>query len=260
MATTLLLIGGAYAPPIGVEYTLSPHAALLVTSGGNGFILDMADSFFAVSPIGAEMIHLALTRGCGAAVAALATRYATEPATIRTDIERLLADLATRKILRPAGKMVDEAFGAATPRWDAVAIARLTNTVLHCLPSTRSRAAVLLMSARLSFALCGWVATVTAWQRYLVPRGVTAAVRLPAVAAIDATVRRVSANLPFLGDCKERALACWALARREGCAASIVVGANPYPLSAHAWCEAGTEVIGDDAQVCRRFVPVFRYI
>jgi hypothetical protein len=125
----------------------------------------------------------------------------------------------------------------------------------------RSRAWIALALARLSFLMLGWNPTVKAWQKRLcegrkAPPDAHASVLAQ---AIDDSVRSVAARHPMNIDCKERALASFALARCAGLPATLVVGVEFYPLAGHSWCETGSAVIGDEKSNCQRFTPAFRF-
>lgn len=77
--------------------------------------------------------------------------------------------------------------------------------------------------------------------------------------AIDHAVRD-AASRSFMGfECKERSLACLALARGSGIPAELVVGVAHEPMRAHVWVEAQGRVISDDPEQHRLFEAVVRY-
>lgn len=57
-------------------------------------------------------------------------------------------------------------------------------------------------------------------------------------------------------ECKEISLTSWSLLRRLGASPELFVGVELYPFAAHAWCEAGGEVIADTPDRCMRYTPV----
>lgn len=246
---TLLLDSNADAC---ADYALTPHAALLVTETGNGFVFDMAGEFYAVPPVGAVMLRHALESGEDRAVAEIAALYEADAATVRTDLRGLLANLMSRGVIRSR----DEAAAPARRSLGARVIARMARLAL-ALPGPTLQAGATLTLSRLSFMLFGWAATLAAWRDAM-----PAAARESGVtyAAIDEAVRSVSARLPFGGACKERALSAFVMARRAGLPASVVVGVVQYPLGAHAWCEAApSTILGDEIDNCARYRAVFRY-
>jgi hypothetical protein len=76
--------------------------------------------------------------------------------------------------------------------------------------------------------------------------------------AIDAFSRSMAASHPLPVECKERALATWALARISGVPAELVVGVHPFPLEGHCWCAYDGAVYSDDSERCAQFEPVWR--
>ena len=141
----------------------------------------------------------------------------------------------------------------------APAIAGMALGALRFARSHRRRAWIALTLARVSFLVSGWNATVEAWRRRLpAARGLVADLPEQSARAIDQAVRGAAAHHMMNVDCKERALACFALARMVGLPATLVVGVDFYPLAGHSWCESGPDVIGDEDAHCRRFTPAFR--
>lgn len=250
--------------PVTAPWELSPDAALVVTGDGNGCVLDMNGKFFAVGPVGAEMLRIALESGPDAAVARIAGQYGVDPERVLADLDALVADMQARGILlrgtndrHPAGRL------------GARLVAGLVGGLFRMVTGPRSRVVVALAASRLSFALFGWRATVEAWTRHgsaAVAPGAEDETRAIA-AGIDRLVRDIAPRLWFDVDCKERALTCRMLARRAGLEADLVIGVAFYPLSGHCWCEVATGptqaatrlVISDDAGTCGRYTAVFRY-
>ena len=145
----------------------------------------------------------------------------------------------------------------------AICASVLVERALRRAERARSRRGVarrLLHVARVATALFGWAETVRVWERrYCQPPGAPPD-RSQDLEVIDETVRRVAARSLAGHECKERALACLALARRSGVAAELVVGISDPPLRAHVWVEVGGTIVSDDADSCRRYNPVARYI
>ncbi len=239
--------------PLPVIPGLAPDVALVVTEHGDGCIVDLAGSFYAVSPVAAAMLRDMLEGGRDFAIARSAARYGVDEARIAGDLDTLLGDLTRRGLLRRQ----DGRHRPGTRRIVAGALAGVTHRLLRLASTQRSRAWIALTFARLSFAVSGWNATVKAWQKRL--GGATAAAHAGELArAIDGAIRSAASRHLMNVDCKERALASFALARCVGLPASLVVGVGFYPLAGHSWCETGNTVIGDEASHCRRFTPAFR--
>jgi hypothetical protein len=257
-AVAHLMVGGVGVDPDGADYALEPDAAVLVTSSGQAFIFDMTDRFYAVPPVAAAMLRQTLQRGEADAIADTVARYDVERDVARADLRRLLDDLRARGIVRrPGDRPRSPAHSAG-----ATLTARLAQGGAAVVRSARGRAHVLLGLARLSFRLFGWSATLAAWRRRMPAHSGPLTARWTGLDGdvIDRAVRSAAASSPLGISCKERALAAWAMARWAGLPATLIVGVVQHPLGAHAWCEsADADVLGDDAAICRRYLPVFRY-
>lgn len=248
------MVGDDAAAAGGPDYALEPDAALLVTTFGHAFVLNMADRFYAIPPVGAAMLRQTLRRGEDSALSDIVDRYDVDQCVAQADLRRLLDDLRRRGVLRRRGdppKSPPRAFGATL-------VAGLARRVPGTVRSATGQARAVLVLARVSFLLFGWSATLTAWRRLAPSRPARRRGETPD--AIDDAVRSVAARLPLGASCKERALGAWAMARFAGLPATLIVGVVQHPLGAHAWCEtANAKVLGDDAAICRRYLPVFRY-
>lgn len=244
----------SHSPPPVIS-GLAPDVVLIVTEHGDGCIVDLDGSFYAVSPVAAAMLRDMLDGGRDAAVARSVARYGIDEARIACDLDTLLADLSRRGLLRRQ----DTPHRASMRPVVARAFAGVAHRLVRLAPTQRSRAWIALTFARLSFLVSGWNATVKAWQRRLNGLGSTSVAHTGELArAIDGAVRSVAAVHLMNVDCKERALASFALARCVGLPASLVVGVEFYPLAGHSWCESDDAVIGDEASHCHRFTPAFR--
>jgi hypothetical protein len=237
------------------DYALARDVALVVTEHGDGCIVDLNGSFYAVSSVGAAMLRDTVEGGRAAAITRGAARYGVEETRIATDLDDLLGDLIRRGLLRPGQTRRPSGIRHRL----ANTIAGMTRLALRLGRTERSRAGIALSLARVSFLLLGWNATVSAWRARLGARlGGGHAASADSQRAIDEAVRGAAARHVMNVDCKERALACYALARSAGLPATLVVGVDFYPLAGHSWCEVGHAVIGDEETHCRRFTPAFR--
>jgi hypothetical protein len=232
---------------------LAADVALILAEHGDGCIVDLNGSFYAVSPVAAAMLRDTFADGRAVAIASNAARYGVEETRIAADLDSLLIDLRERGLLRSTPARRRSGFRRVL----AHAIAGMAQRALRLARSERARARIALTAARASFLISGWNVTVKAWCRRpheapMEPSPVTRA------QAIDDAVRSVAARHMMNVDCKERALAGFALARFAGLPATLVVGVDFYPLAGHSWCETGDAVIGDEESHCRRFTPAFR--
>jgi len=76
---------------------------------------------------------------------------------------------------------------------------------------------------------------------------------------LERVVRDCFARSLLRAECKERSLLYWALARRFGVEASLIVGIRLYPFGGHCWCESGGQVLTEDPYCCAAYQPVLRY-
>jgi hypothetical protein len=243
-------------PADGQEYSLSPDTAMLLMDDGSARILDMADRFYALPPIGAIMLVRTLQRGRAAAAQEVADACGVALDRVQDDLDGLLAPLEQASVLRRSGK----GRGQRRPLVAGLA-ASLLHGVLRRMPSLLGRAAALLTLARLSLRLFGWSATLAAWRREFPLRS---GVMSPheaheKIQAIDEAVWSAAAANPFGVACKERGLCCWALARVAGLPAELVIGVEPFPLLGHCWCEVGSHVLSDRPDNVACYLPVLRY-
>lgn len=224
---------------------------------GNACVLDMRRSFYALPPVGAMMLRRVLETDLTTAASLVAAEFGVPIAQVQGDMRHFLKDLEDRDLLRQPGQ---PSRPQQIPRGARV-VATLLALAFAARRSTQARAAWGLTLARLSLRLFGWTATVSAWKRRIEgptrePAPVTPGTQ---AGAIDAIVRAAAARHVLGMDCKERALCCWAMAKRAGLPASLVVGIRPYPLAGHSWCEIDGVIVSDDRQSCARYTPVFRY-
>jgi hypothetical protein len=251
MSIEVILNAAAKTPPAPDAIALSADAALVLDTNGASAVLDMNGAFFGISTIGAVMLKGALLHGREATANMLAQRFGVEPARIATDLDRLITDLQVRGVIHghSTSKTPRRLSGAAFAARFLAGIFRITR-------KDSRRAVASLVLSRLSFALFGWKATIDAWRsRFPERKGSETA----QASAIDAVVRHHAARIWIGIDCKERALSCFALARAAGLSATLHVGVALHPLGGHCWCRVGSQVVGDDAENCDRYLPVFRY-
>ena len=233
-------------------HVLAPDTALAIAETGNANLVDLTGAIHALTPIAAEMIARRLESGRNAAVASLAATYDAPVERIAADLDRLWNDLVGRGLIRPAGEAEARRGGdkiAATFAW-------MTDCALSSPLPFSVRVAMMLAFARFSCGRCGLGATAEAWRRRFGTGG-----RQDADAVIEeaGAVHAVATRHWIRVDCKERALTCWAVARRKGVDATISIGLRSYPLGGHAWCRVGDRVIGDDAQICAAHDTIIEY-
>jgi hypothetical protein len=231
---------------------LAMDVFLVPVVDGTARLIDLGGGCFALSQTGTELLRGAMELGVREAPGQVAQRYGIDPVGVRADLAELLTTLRRRRLIdRP---------GAARRggRLGALLLATIV-AAIHRGPLSRSaRAWVLLGLARTAFRWLGWRATVAAFLRFHRDSGASAPDEAR-VREIDGLVRDAASTFPIAVECKERALACWSLARALGLAARLVVGINTHPLEGHCWCEAGPFLLSDYPDRCQSFVPIVAY-
>lgn len=234
-------------------YRLANGVILVPVDDGSARLLDMGGSFFALTRSGAEMVQGVLTDGAAATVATLAGNYGVEQDRIRSDLDTLLGELVTARLIEANGDP------SRSRGWRGACARALVPLALSVPGVTRAPRALLAV-ARMSFLAFGWSDTVSAFGKSLRAKaaGSPAAPDSAEVARIDDMIRAAAARMPSVA-CKERALGAWYLLGRQGVPVSLVVGIQLYPLGGHCWCEADGRVITDFADHCAAYKPVARY-
>jgi hypothetical protein len=118
---------------------------------------------------------------------------------------------------------------------------------------------LLLISARISFRLLGLLPTIRLWRCFHHPIKVvpSASEQEEIIEVVSQTIQEeCSKTFPFAADCKERALVGYSLLRSMGFAAKMILAAQYYPFSMHAWSESGGKVIGDQELHCSQWTPI----
>ncbi len=233
---------------------------------GSARIVDLDGAVAALDATATTMMEAALRFGEAGAVAELAGAFGVEPQRITTDLHAVLGDLVAR------GALSSDASGlprhaSRTRRLVAWALSALAVRWVGADRARGIQPRYALTAAYLSQRLAGWSCTLAAWSALGRPGWGNA--RRPAGNSSDGTgdldaiavaVTRAVARHPFPLDCKERALAAFALARAVGFPARIVLGISLFPLALHAWCESGGQVVADQLDgCCDRYTPLRVY-
>ena len=245
------IIDSTSGAPSG-EYVVSPSVLFVVAPDGSGRLFDLEDSFYAVEPVGVQMLRESLRQDRETTVRALAQRYGIDAGHVREDYSVFFEDLQRRKLVylraaRPADR----------PRARRRTIALVPLFALIRRLPLRLQAWALLASARVSIRLFGWNETVRAWLKY---PGRTSTLNGVAEEVICTSVRRVAARHLLGVSCKERSLCCWSLCRAAGIPASVVLGISLFPLASHCWCETAAGCLTDFPDRCESFTPVLKYL
>jgi hypothetical protein len=241
------------------SYRLNQDIVFVAVRDGTARLLDLQGQFFVLSEVAADMLHDALEMGPDKASESVARRWSVDVKVVKTDLEKLLADLLRRDLLVPTDQP------SRSPRlreWLlGVTLAALVRMMCRMRPTLKGKAAALLTLGQLSCRLLGWANTVRLWQR-LFPQpehpleGLAAK---EACEAIDAAVTQALAQSVLYPACKERGLTSWVLARRAGVAPQLVIGLALCPLHAHCWTQVGTTSLGDDGGLSTEYQPIFTY-
>lgn len=211
--------------------------------------------FYALDRIGTALLTLALEHGPGAAAARVAARYAVSFDRVRTDTFVLLGDLERRKLI------VSDTGGFRHTGRRRLARRAQARCGAHVRSPGRANILMHLMSAWLCLRLLGWHRTLRLWERLHRP-ALNNQVTPPhgLLESVDQGVRAAASRsllLPMA--CKERALVAFQLLRCQGVRATLIVGIQRHPFTAHAWVECAGRTITDDAARCDTFTRVAWY-
>ena len=189
-----------------------------------------------------------------------------EPRRIAADLRAVLADLITRGTLRSRASGLPRQV-LQTRSQLALVLGGLALRLIGSPSDRKIQAWSALTAAHLSFRLARWSPTVNAWiapgragwGRTRRTAG-NDSYELATLDAITVAVSRAAARYPFPLDCKDRALAAFAMARAAGLPACVVLGISLFPLALHAWCESGGRVVADQFDgYCDRYRPLRVY-
>lgn len=238
-------------------YQLHPDVVWIGRPDGSARLMHMSANVCAIDAESAALLKSIIEVGPERSAAELAAQESIDEAEAREEVQDFIVDLRKQKLLQPLQEQPslldrcrDGAARVLVP--GAVRLVGLSR-------SLRGKVWGLLWAARWAVAQFGWARAVREWERLYPQPAAEASDRESHLEAIDHAVRQ-RASRSFIGvECKERSLACLALARENGIAAEMIVGVTHNPLQAHVWVEAGGRVISDNPEHCRPFEPVVRY-
>jgi hypothetical protein len=220
--------------------------------------MHMSANVCAMDDLSTALLRSLIEVGPGSAASALATRYGLDEEDVAADVQAFIADLRRQNLVEVPGSS-----GPAFDRARAMAARMLIPSSLGLVSlstrSLRARARGLLWVSKWTLAQFGWARSVREWSRRYPPPASGAAPDAETLEAIDRVVRETAARSLLNLECKERAFACWALARERRIPAQLVVGVTHDPLHGHVWVESGETIISDDPEHCSHFEPVARY-
>jgi Transglutaminase-like superfamily len=233
---------------------------------GSARLVDLDGAVTALDVTATTMMEGALRLSEAEAIAELADAFGVDPRRIATDLRAVLADLIARGTLRSGPSGLPRR-APQTRNQLASVLGALAVRLVGSRSDRKFQAWYALTAAHLSFRLAGWSPTLNAWiapghagwgrTRRTTGNGNN---ELATLDAITVAVTRTAARYPFPLDCKDRALAAFAMARAAGLPARVVLGISLFPLALHAWCESGGRVVADQFDgYCDRYRPLRVY-
>ncbi|ETW95078.1 MAG: hypothetical protein ETSY1_32115 [Candidatus Entotheonella factor] len=243
--------------PDETGYRLHPDVVWIARPDGSARLMHMSANVCAIDADAAALLKSVLDMGAEHAATELAANEEIDEAEAREEVQDFIAELRQQKLIQPLQQrqplLEQIRDGAArTLMPGAIRLVGLSR-------SMRGKVWGLLWAARWAVAQFGWARAVREWERLYPQPAVETAQRDEHLAAIDHAVRQRASRSLIGVECKERSLACLALARESGIAAEMIVGVTHNPLQGHVWVEAGGRVISDNPEHCRPFEPVARY-
>jgi hypothetical protein len=206
------------------ELRMHPDVVVVERPDGTSWLLHMSANTLRLDLDSTQLLQSILARGADGSARELAQRYEMDEEEVRRDVAAFVRDLQRQRVLVSgtdgdrdtgmAGRVIDASFAFADRPSRA----------------PRRRAWWLLLAARLSVALFGWAATIRAWERrYPQPAEPRDDDDGDALDQIDHVVRDTAARSLLHHECKERGLACLAMARRAGVPADLLIGLTYSP-------------------------------
>lgn len=223
---------------------MHPDVVLVERPDGTSWLLHMSANTLRLDAESTDLLNMIVARGPDDAARAIAQRFAIDERQVRADIEEFVGDLRRQRVL--------------VTRANAKSERRFAERIIEKALAFANGAWSLLFVARIAVALFGWAATIRAWERRF-PQPDAPRVDSDRLDLIDSVVRETAARSLLHHECKERGLACLAMARRAGIAADLLIGLTYSPLAAHVWVECGDRIISDLPEHCAPYERVMRY-
>jgi hypothetical protein len=198
------------------------------------------------------MLRFVLERGRAGAAEHVAKLFKVTDERVRLDLDEFLRHLESRGLIR---SVVERASVSSRPSLGRFVIPPILAFLRQGWLNSSTRICLLLLLARISFALFGWSRTLAMWGRSSAP-SVLPPVEIHRTAEL---VRRMSARHWINTECKERALCCWTLLRWSGIKPSLVIGISMSPLRGHCWCAFDDEILADDPERSKMFTAIKNY-
>jgi hypothetical protein len=175
---------------------------------------------------------------------------------VHTDLREFVEGLMRARILCRGGARKRFWYGLGDALASGYTLV-LCKPLFACTQNLGARAWALLLIARSCVRAFGWGRTARVWQRRFDQMKFNVDTLCDEdLLRIDQTVQRLGRNAILKIECRERALACFALARHLGIRAELRIGLSYSPLAGHVWTQCGDRIISDDPANCRRYEPV----
>ena len=262
MISVLPTRGSRSSASVCDRFCLTSDVVELADEDGSLRLINLGRDSIALDSYSATLLRHILQHGINTTVIMLSRTYGIEEDRAEADVRDFIRDLTKRGFVESDSPMPRDSRAARIRKH---ALLRCVTWMLCRIAKRRNMTRQVWWSlavARAAAKLCGWQATVEAFQRAFFPAMLIGepSQRLTSE-SIDSMVREVAATFPFIVECKERALSCYAQCRLRGVSAELIVGFSTCPFEGHAWVETsdGT-IISDHAEHCQTWQPVIRYI
>ena len=274
------------------DYALGSQVIALQLQDGTARLLDLDSKFHVVSKTGCLILFETLKSGHQNAIDRLISDYAIDRSLAEMDVENFLDRLEQEKLIYRTTTAVS---AQSQKQWNLRSILKFVLLLLlRCiglLPGSipvvlEIKIWALLTLAYISVRLWNWSKTVEFWRAQLS----SSSLRIEQnnfeanninqnnvnqnktdqnsgnpssiaeyIHTVNQRIRSITAYHPLHIACKERSLCGWWLMRSVGIPAKLHLGVNLFPLSSHAWCDVGGEIVADDPERCTAFTPVYCY-
>ncbi len=237
----------------GPDFQLKADTALVILEDGSGRLLDLDGRFYGLSATAATMLQGTLEHGIVHAAARMAVRFRHDRQDLEMDMREFLNGLARAQlVVRDGGPGHLPVAQCSRP------LLVLVWALHRLVPRGRIQCWLMLACAYVAIRLINWPRTLATWK--MAHRSLDgAATQQGQTATIPGCVAEVTAGHLLPVECKERSLTCWSLLRTSGVPARLVVGVDFFPFASHCWCEVDGQVVGDFADRCQKYRPVFSY-
>jgi len=239
-------------------YRLHPDVVWIARPDGSAGLMHLSANICVVDADSAALLKSILSMGSERAASDLATHSDLDKTQAREEVKDFITGLSEQKLIQPLPhreswqERVRESIARAL-------VPGVVSLVVLATRSWRGKARGLLWTARWAVAQFGWATTLRMWERICPQPAADRPANVETLEAIDYAVRQAASRSLLTLECKERSLACLALARMNEIAAQLIVGVSQDPIQGHVWVEAGGRIIGDDSEHFRSFEPVVRY-